>query len=347
MGRNKPITITMISLITIIYNDPYIVLSQHRININIVAMSMTHHQPAHPIQHNPINPAHLYIYRVWMIVLCGIMYCNIDSINYYIHQLWLSLQHNTYFTHDSFESILATICLFIFINILHIMKLQHSIHNTIHKYGYYNLAELYNTIYGARRHQYDTHGKLVYYDSVWHAYLPALYYVIPIWTYDYLYPRRHILISKHVNNVPTLQSTVYEIVFNLFLYDLLYYIWHRFMHSNQYLYHTIHSVHHQYKHTETQDTVRLSIIEQLIDVLISIVILNITQSHPLTRSLYNICITYLLVELHCNYDSMYMLHNLIPYNIVAGPIVHAKHHYNGRGHYAKFFTHCDKLFTKK
>lgn len=54
-------------------------------------------------------------------------------------------------------------------------------------------------------------------------------------------------------------------------------------------------------------------------------------------------IVYMLVELHCGYDMPWMMHNVIPFGIVAGSPVHDRHHVVGNGNYQKFFTYLDKL----
>lgn len=313
----------------------------------------------HVTNHNNNVSYHsILFYRVIFIILCMITYYYNNTINQYINILWQYLQTNQYFIHDSFEPLLAVICLFTYINIFYICQ---TVIPTIEQYNikYYDLVKLYKHTYGQRKHIYNSNSnnnnnnnnntdnkqkQLVYNDSVYQAYVPAIVYLLPILMYDYLKPRRYKLLQYYSTQLfPTLYDIISQVIINLLLYDSIYFVWHYIMHHNIYIYKHIHSYHHLYTHTTVRETIRLTTVEQLIDVFISILVLNITHTHILIRSIYNIIITYMLVELHSNTNKPYMLHNVIPYNILSGPVYHSKHHVYSNINYGKFFTHWDRL----
>lgn len=78
-------------------------------------------------------------------------------------------------------------------------------------------------------------------------------------------------------------------------------------------------------------------------VLANIAALNLLKLDPLTRAFHNVFVTYLLTESHCGYDFGWMLHNVIPFNVVGGPERHEMHHRTGRHNYHQFFTYLDNI----
>ena len=68
--------------------------------------------------------------------------------------------------------------------------------------------------------------------------------------------------------------------------------------QSTWLYHSIHAKHHTKKVQRVTEAFRLSVADQVLDVGCSIAALNIVKAHPLSRSVYNIVIVYLIIELH-------------------------------------------------
>lgn len=60
----------------------------------------------------------------------------------------------------------------------------------------------------------------------------------------------------------------------------------------------MHAKHHTKKVQRVTEAFRLSIGDQLLDVGCSIAALNVVGAHPLSRSVYNAMIVYLVIELH-------------------------------------------------
>lgn len=77
------------------------------------------------------------------------------------------------------------------------------------------------------------------------------------------------------------------------------------------------------------------------DVGCSIAAVNLLGAHPMARALYNMVIVYLLVELHCGYNMPWMVHNVVPFGLMGGPVRHDTHHRLGKVYFQKFFTYID------
>jgi sterol desaturase/sphingolipid hydroxylase (fatty acid hydroxylase superfamily) len=89
---------------------------------------------------------------------------------------------------------------------------------------------------------------------------------------------------------------------------------------------------------------RLSGVEEVVDVGISILALNFLKCHPVSRTIYNLIITFLLTELHCGYAFPWTPQFVVPFGLSTGSKGHHYHHRNGKHYYQKFFCHVDKLF---
>ena len=68
--------------------------------------------------------------------------------------------------------------------------------------------------------------------------------------------------------------------------------------QSSWLYHNIHAKHHAKTVQRATEAARLSIADQALDVGCSIAALNVAKAHPLSRSVYNVVIVFLLLELH-------------------------------------------------
>ena len=121
-----------------------------------------------------------------------------------------------------------------------------------------------------------------------------------------------------------------------------------------FLYRIIHAKHHTKAVMRACEAVRVSAIEQALDVTCSILALKVSRpnvltlvlccccswnapplvtpphsatmvalaqivgGHPLSRMVYNIVIVYLITELHCGYDLPWMLANVVPFGVWTG-----------------------------
>ncbi|KAL7563405.1 hypothetical protein ACA910_016502 [Epithemia clementina (nom. ined.)] len=167
-------------------------------------------------------------------------------------------------------------------------------------------------------------------------------YAAPLIVWDIVAPRRHRRIGGF--GPPTTMGILGGIVGALMLYDLLFFCGHYVMHKVPFLYRTFHAKHHHTNEIRACDQVRLTIGEEVYDVLCSIVALNVLGVHPVARSIYNMVITFLLVELHCGFDFPWTPQNVVPFGLVTGSRRHHYHHRFGRHYYQKFFFSVDRLF---
>jgi len=116
------------------------------------------------------------------------------------------------------------------------------------------------------------------------------------------------------------------------------------MHRLPSAYKKIHSTHHAMPTIRATDTIRHSFWDGSWDVACSVIALKLTNAHPISRMLYNITAIFLITEAHCGMNLPWGLHNLLPFNIMAGPVVHGIHHKSGKVNFQKYFTYLDWIF---
>ena len=167
-------------------------------------------------------------------------------------------------------------------------------------------------------------------------------YVVPLLTWDILSPRRHRRLAAFA--APTTMQILRDISCGLLLYDIFFFTGHILMHKIPFIYRSIHAKHHQEPEVRAGDVVRLSMVEEVLEVGFSIIALNLLGAHPISRSLYNLIITFLLTELHCGFDFPWTPQNVVPFGLATGSRRHHFHHRNGKHYYQKFFFHVDRLF---
>eukprot|EP00873_Tetraselmis_striata_P017386 jgi/Tetstr1/437650/TSEL_026317.t1 len=164
----------------------------------------------------------------------------------------------------------------------------------------------------------------------------ALWYLATLLAYDHFHPRRVLPEAP-----PSLARLAAETAAALLLYDALFFCAHVAYHKVPFLYRAIHAKHHSKAVMRACEAVRVSPLEQALDVSCSIMALKIVGAHPLSRMLYNLIIVYLITELHCGYDMPWMLANVVPFGLWAGSREHEYHHAVGRHYFQKFGTHLD------
>ena len=177
----------------------------------------------------------------------------------------------------------------------------------------------------------------------WKAWTFELWvYVLPLLTWDILSPRRHRRLAAFA--APTTWAVVRDITCGLLLYDALFFTGHLLMHKIPFLYRTIHKKHHDVQEVRAGDVVRLSLVEQVLEVGFSIIALNLLGAHPVARSVYNCIIVFLLTELHCGFDFPWTPQNVVPFGLSTGSRRHHYHHRFNRHYYQKFFHTFDRFF---
>jgi len=167
-------------------------------------------------------------------------------------------------------------------------------------------------------------------------------YCLPLYIWDVCIPRRAAKIATW--GAPTSLGICKDVTCALLLYDFGFFVCHYLMHKIPFLYKYVHAKHHTSTEVRASDIVRLSGVEEIVDVGISILALNFLKCHPISRTLYNIIITFLLTELHSGYAFPSTPQFVVPFGLATGSKGHHYHHRNGKHYYQKFFCHVDKLF---
>lgn len=167
-------------------------------------------------------------------------------------------------------------------------------------------------------------------------------YCIPLYIWDVLIPRRAAKIAAW--GAPTALGVCKDVTCGLLLYDFGFFVCHYLMHKVPFLYKYVHAKHHTSTEVRASDIVRLSFVEEIVDVTISILALNYLRCHPISRTIYNIIITFMLTELHCGFAFPWTPQFIVPFGLATGSKGHHYHHRNGEHYYQKFFCHVDRLF---
>ena len=218
--------------------------------------------------------------------------------------------------------------------------------------------EKWNNLQERRKRAHEmTHGSLTSYEPIestppmtkqskWHLgfwifELPL--YVLPLYIWDIMIPRRGAKIMAW-NAAPTTLQICRDVTCGLLLYDFGFFICHYLMHKVPFLYKYVHKKHHTSTEVRASDIVRLSGVEEVVDVGISILALNFLKCHPVSRTIYNLIITFLLTELHSGFVFPWSPQKVVPFGLSTGSEGHHYHHRNGKHYYQKFFCTVDRIF---
>ncbi|CAD5111874.1 unnamed protein product [Dimorphilus gyrociliatus] len=146
---------------------------------------------------------------------------------------------------------------------------------------------------------------------------------------------------------PKLYEIAYQIIAAFILYDALFYILHVSLHKNKWLFSHLHAHHHQHVKFSGKVTNQLTIVERLLLILSANEALKFVSAHPLSRTLFVLCLIFSLIENHCGYDLPFTLDKILPFRIYGGARAHYDHHLHGDKNYEPFFTYLDKYITPK
>eukprot|EP00128_Syssomonas_multiformis_P004828 Colp12_sorted_trinity150504_noHs@5572 len=141
---------------------------------------------------------------------------------------------------------------------------------------------------------------------------------------------------------PTFHNLVGAVVMSIFLYDFFFFWIHLAMHKVKSL-QFLHRTHHTMKPLCVVEVLRHSIVDATLQIGTNILVLNLLRLHPMARALHDIAVTYMLTEAHSNYNMPWMLHNIVPGDLLGGSPRHEMHHRNGRMYFQQFFTYADSI----
>jgi len=282
--------------------------------------------------------------RVGIAAALSVLCVNSDRINAAIAYLWSVVRSNPIFRLDMFEPAVAVSAFFVWVHIWYYLdraavggRLPWLLKHRIAKPPVANEDPMQSSAAWARE-------RATWYSDWWRLEAPV--YLLPLLAlsvfFDAFAPRRLALAQA----APSLWRVAREVLGGLFFYDLFFWITHVPLHMFPSVYKRFHARHHHSPEVQASDVVRLTPVEELIDVACSIAGLRILQAHPISRSIYNIVITGLLTELHCGYDLPFSLQNVVPFGIWGGSRRHHIHHRHGRAYFQKFFTYLDNLFGR-
>ena len=240
-----------------------------------------------------------------------------------VEDAYARLKATWWFQHDTFEPVLATAAFATWLAMWYLVDVLH--HARIPR----------------RFKVQPTERSMEHWKPEGHVAQQVLLYLVPIALYDRVKPRR--VLPEHA---PTAAACIGQVALSLLLYDCLFAVFHAAMHNHPALY-ALHAKHHQSSVVRARDAVRVSVLEQLVDVSCSIWALKLSGSHPLCRAMHNVVITYLIAELHAGYRFPWMLERVVPFGLVMGPTKHIAHHANGAPHYAKFCAFLDPHYLHR
>lgn len=262
----------------------------------------------------------VYISRAICFVLASVSVLNYSSANSALQSFYLFIAKLSFFQHYSFEPILASITFAL--NIAWYALIDYKI-PALQKYR----VQKSDSMLAWKNRLYD-----------------GLTHEVP-WYLGFWIPFGGIMKARKISPFPpTLMTVTTEVFLGLVIYDFLFFIGHNFLHKVPFLYKAIHSKHHEMTTVRAGDSVRHTFLDGFWDVVCAVAALNLLKAHALSRSLFNIIAIGLIVEAHCGMQFPWMLCNLVPYNIFAGPKLHDLHHKTGKVNFQKFFTYLDGMF---
>lgn len=282
----------------------------------------------------------IFIWRAATLVMMITIGLNMAAINEQIDMIWPLLRSTWWFRHDMFEPIVASSSLFFF---GHCWLLVDWLMSS----GRASWLQQFHikTVQSKRETVGKATGTVVL--NKWHSgwWWEMGFYLVPIFFISQFTnafaPRRAALDMA----APTVARVIGEICGGLFVYDFFFWVSHLVMHRGpKALYRLTHGKHHINSDVRAADTVRLAPLEEIADVMCSIFALRVMKAHPISRSLYNVVITFLLMELHSGYDFSWSPQNIVPGNVLAGSRRHHEHHRTGKTYFQKFFTYLDDFF---
>jgi cholesterol 25-hydroxylase len=263
-------------------------------------------------------------YILILLIILITNFLSIDKMNIQIESIyWKYLYNSKVFKFDSFEVILSSVLFAFYISVFYII--DHYIPR-IHKYRINPTNDMSSWV------NKNNKEKALLDETLW--------YLVPWVCFDYLYPRRIL-----PNYAPNIYEISVDIVLSLLIYDALFFIGHYILHHNEYLYKKIHYKHHSNHIIHAKDSIRHTFLDGIFDVMCSVIALNITNSHPISRSLFNVIAIYLITEAHSGVLLPMMPCCILPNYLLSGPKIHNIHHIKGKVNYQKFFTYIDVLFN--
>ena len=142
-------------------------------------------------------------------------------------------------------------------------------------------------------------------------------------------------------SAPPLAELLAHVFASLFVFDLSYYMWHKYHHESRVMYRHIHAIHHQYFAPFVWVTQFLHPCEMLALSFFSMLIPCALGAHPLSQWVWLLISVQFSLEAHGGWDFPITLDKLMPF--LGGPVHHDLHHQWPQTNFQPFFTYGDKL----
>jgi sphinganine C4-monooxygenase len=172
----------------------------------------------------------------------------------------------------------------------------------------------------------------------------ALSFEVPLYLGVWI-PFGGIVRARKIQQTTSLALVCKEVFLALVIYDTLFYFGHTILHRSSFLFQNVHSKHHLMSVVRAGDSIRHSALDGAWDVVCAVAALMILKANALSRTVFNIIAIGLIVEAHSGMNLPWAAANVLPFQIMAGPVGHAEHHSKGYGNYSKFFSWWDALFA--
>jgi cholesterol 25-hydroxylase len=236
---------------------------------------------------------------------------------------WLTQQW--WFRHDTFEPLLSTASFAVWVHIFSLID---------------------RCWKGSRQFLVDDRQRDLSGHSQGSALLSGIAYLLPLLLHDYLNPRRAHILLTHAE-APTTVTLLGTVLLTIVLYDLAFYPIHWYLHNGPQVIRDLHNRHHDTNRTLiSTDVLRHGLIDGTAQVVVNVIVLNITRAHPLARALHDIVLTFLLTEAHSGFDFPWSLHRIVPKNLYGGSAKHFKHHCGANNkNYQQLFSYLDVWFS--
>ena len=147
-------------------------------------------------------------------------------------------------------------------------------------------------------------------------------------------------------NAPSVRELLWETGVAMLLYDGIFFALHFLMHKVPFLWKNVHKTHHDQAELSVFETDHTTPFERILLVLPGNEALRLVGAHPLSRTLFNIWLMYVLVSNHSTIDLSLGIDRIVPFGLLHSPRDHELHHMkNPLVNYAPVFSHFDRLLV--
>ena len=146
---------------------------------------------------------------------------------------------------------------------------------------------------------------------------------------------------------PSVGDILWETGVAMVLYDAMFFVFHILLHKVPFLWKTVHKHHHDQEELSAFETDHLHPFEQLMLVLLGNESLRIVGAHPLSRTVFNVWLLYVLTINHSAMEFSLSVDRIVPFSLLHSPSDHEVHHVkNMTRNYQPVFAYLDALMDR-